>query len=101
MLAQERSDPFQSGALRFPDALGDHARRNVDAVEHVADVVQDVRGDLGHARLPRGDQQLLVHALELLFGQSPLGDVFDHRESTEWLAGVADQALRARQHGAA
>ena len=35
------------------------------------------------------------------FGEPPFGDVFDHCESTEWLAGVADQALRARQYDAA
>ena len=101
MFAQECSDPCQPGALRFLDALGDDTRRNIDAVEHVADVVQDVRSHLGHARLPGGDQQLLVYALEFRFGEPPLGDVFDHGESTEWLTGVTDQTPRARQHGAA
>jgi hypothetical protein len=58
--------------------------------------VQDVRGYFGHARIPGGDHEQLVYALELLFGETPLGDVFDHSESTEWLTRVADQALRAR-----
>ena len=97
MLAEERGNPGEPRALRFLDALGDQARRDVDAVEHIADVVQHVGGHFGHARLPRGDQQLLVHVLELLFGEAPLGDVLHHRKRAERLAGGADQALGARQ----
>ena len=45
--------------------LGHDARRYVDAVQDVADVVQHVGGDFSHACLARRRHQLFVHPLEL------------------------------------
>ena len=63
--------------------------------------MENICSHLGHARLPGGDQQLFVYALEFLFGEPSLGDVFDHRETTQWLAARSDHSLCARHHGVA
>ncbi|MCY1300300.1 hypothetical protein D9M70_498610 [compost metagenome] len=50
-----------AGAQFAADQIG----RNVDAVEHVADVVQHIGGDLGHAGLTRSVEQFALGILEL------------------------------------
>src|SRR5258708_4948717 len=50
------------------DALGHETGRDVDAVQDIADIVQYVGRDFGHACLARGDHELLVHPFELFRG---------------------------------
>jgi len=54
----------------FNQAAGD-----VHAVEDISDIMQDVDGHLGHARLPRCLDQLLVQGLQLCFPFFALGNV--------------------------
>ena len=49
VLRQEFRQARDARCARLPDPLRDQVRRDVDAVEDVADVVQHVGGDLGHA----------------------------------------------------
>ena len=72
----------------MPHALRDQAGRDVDAVQDVADVVQDVGRDLGHAGFARGGHEFLVHALEFHFLAFALGRVLNHRDGAQvWPSG--------------
>ena len=61
----DAGDVFQPALLQF---VGDQADGDIDAVEDVADVVQDAGGHLGHAGQPRGVSQFALRFLEFLFG---------------------------------
>ena len=54
MFLQQRCHLTETGDLGAPQIVGDDAGRDIDAVEHIADVVQDRGGDLGHAGIARG-----------------------------------------------
>ena len=103
VLRQQLGDPGEAVRVRFLDALTDEARRHVHAVEDIADVVQHVGRHFRHAGLARSDQQLPVHALELLLGLPPLGNILHDHDGAERLAGRPHQTPRAgqyRAHGA-
>src|ERR1051326_7974052 len=73
--------PGQAGDPGFFEDVGDEGGGDVDAVEDVAHVVEDSGGDLGHARVAGGCQELFVDLFQ--FGLRPLalGDVpeIDHQ----------------------
>ena len=52
----------QTGDLGEAQGVFEQVGGNVDAVEHVADVVQHAGSDLGHAGLAGGVHQFLVQA---------------------------------------
>ena len=97
---QQSADLSEPGALGFLDALREETRRDIDAVEHIADVVQYVGRHLGHAGVPRGDQQLLVDLLELLVRLAALGDVLNDRDCPERLPHGTDEPPGTGESGA-
>ena len=60
VLAHQSDNLRQVGSFGFPEFVGNIKRRDVDAVEHVADVVQDTGGHFGHSSLTGGFQKLFV-----------------------------------------
>jgi len=72
---EQDHDSGETGGPGLLHALDDQAGGNVDAVEHVADVMQHVGGNFRHASLPRGVEQLLMQPSQPAFGHFPLGDV--------------------------
>ena len=75
MLLHQRGYLAETRGLRRLDLVGHHGRGYVDAVQHVADVVQHVGGDFGHAREPRGVAELLLQLVLTFVGLDSLGDV--------------------------
>jgi hypothetical protein len=65
LVAHEFGQLEQLGQARPLQAVRDLPRRHVDAVQHVADVVQDPGGDLAHAGGARGVDELRPRCLEL------------------------------------
>ncbi len=55
--------------------IADQRRRDVHAVEDVADVVQHAGGDFGHPRLPRCREQSLVQLLAFGLGAFLIAEV--------------------------
>ena len=53
VLAQQCDDFGQVGGLGVPEAVGQAGGGDIDAVEHVADIVQDARRHFRHAGLTR------------------------------------------------
>ena len=100
LLEQQRCQARDALGLRLSDALGDEARRYVDAVENVADIVQNVGGDLRHARFARGRHQLLVHPFELQFLTPALRDVLDEGHGAQGLSLRTGEPAGDRQSGA-
>ena len=100
LLEQQGGEARDTGRLRLPDALRDETCRDVDAVQNVADVVQDIRGDFGHAGLARGRHQLLVHALQFQFLALALRRVLNDGDRAQGLTVRADQPAGVRQGGA-
>src|SRR5579871_158179 len=94
LLLQQIRDAAEAVDLRLLDAIREQARGDVDAVQDVADVVQDIRGDFRHAGLARGRHQLLVDALELEVGGLPLSDVLPDRDRAKRLAAGSREAPR-------
>jgi hypothetical protein len=114
VLLHQAREARQLGRARGAHALGNDAGRDVDAVQDVADVVQDAVGDFRHAGAARGldhrrarTRQLLQHALELARQDAdlvlaPLGEV-DVRTRVLALAdaqGVVGQSAKRRDHDA-
>ena len=75
MFAQERGGFGEVWRLRFAERFGDQPGGNIDAVEHVADVVQHAGRDLCHARATRRFEQLPVEFPEFRLGALALGDL--------------------------
>src|SRR5690606_4941298 len=76
------------GGFGVAEAVGDEGGGDVDAVEHVADVVQDAGGDLGHAGLVGGAEEFLAGLVEGFLGLAFGGDVFAEAEGADDGAGV-------------
>ena len=74
-------------AESWAEALEQAVDGDVHAREHVAHVVQHAGGDLGHAGLARGDDELLVRLLELAFGAFLRGHVLERAFAEQRLAG--------------
>ncbi len=75
VLAQQADDFGQAGSLGLFDAIRHEAGRDIDAVEDIADVMEDVRGHFGHSGAARSLHQLQVQSLHCLFAPFPIGDV--------------------------
>ena len=86
LLLEQRRDLAQPRRLRLLEALGDAARRDVDAVEDVADVVQHVGRDLGHARLARCATSAACARARARGPRASLGDVLDDRDGAQRVA---------------
>ena len=91
VLPQQRRRPGHARRLGVAHLLGHQGAGDVDAVEHVAHVVQHAGGHLRHARQARGLQQPAVGlrqpGLGLLHGRDVLGDA----EGADDLPGLAPQ----------
>ena len=74
VLLEEAAELDEAGHFRAAQLLADEGGGDVDAVEDVADVVEDAGGDLGHAGLARGIHQLLVQLVQLRGGELLRGD---------------------------
>jgi hypothetical protein len=78
VIADQADDLGEPGQAGLADGVLEHADRDVDAVERVADVVQDVGRDVGHPAAPRRlDQPVLHRTLQreaLLERSGPLRD---------------------------
>src|SRR6266403_586324 len=64
-LLKQRGEAGYPRSFRLLDALGHEAGRDIDAVQDIADIVQHIGRDFGHACLARSDHELLVHPFEL------------------------------------
>jgi len=98
MLVQQRHQPGEAGDLRLADLLGHERSRDIDAVQHIADVVQDAGRDLGHAGFARRFEQLLVHFLQAALGPFKFGDVLRNSEGADDLSGAIAQRHFGREH---
>ena len=87
----------QIGDIGFFGVVNQKSGGDIDAVEDVADVVQDAGGHFGHAGLAGGLQQLLVQILHRGFGFLDGGDVLGNAESPDDLAVVVVQRHFAGQ----
>ena len=100
LLEQQSGQARNARRLRLPQALGHETRRDIDAVQDIADVVQHIGGDFGHSRLARGRHQLLVRALELHILSLALRRVLNHRHRAQGLAVRSGQPAGVRGCGA-
>ena len=66
LLAQHGGGAAQIGELGLPQPVADEGGGDADAVEHVADVVQDAGGHFGHAGLARGFEQPAVEPVQFV-----------------------------------
>ena len=89
MLLEEPRQSNQVRDFRLPHSVGDQSRRDIDAIEYVADVVQHAGGDLRHASPVRRVHQHLMGFLQVMLRSQSLGNF-----STEIL-------IRKRQFGRA
>jgi len=67
VLVEQRGDLGNIDGLGMAHVVADEGGRDIDAVEHVADVVEHTRGHIGHAGLAGRGEQFPVHALNLEF----------------------------------
>ena len=63
------------GNFGFLQSLRDKGGRDIQAVEHVADIMQHAAGYFGHAGLAAGIFQLTMHPLSLALGALAIGDI--------------------------
>lgn len=75
VIAHHRGELAEVVRPGFLHLVGNDGDGDIDAVEDVADVVEDAGGDLGHAGLAGGGHELLVRFLE--FAGAFLDDVFN------------------------
>ena len=75
MLVDQRYRSREIGKSGRSEAIGDHGRRDIDAVKNIADVVKHTVRHLCHAGLPRGIDELFVQLGKLRFRVDALGDI--------------------------
>ena len=78
MFLEQRHNSGEAGGPGLLDAIHDQVGGNVDAIEGIADIMQHVGGDFGHAGQPGGFDQLLVEVLHFGLGLFALGDIAHH-----------------------
>ena len=75
MVVQQLARFHEVGYFRFPDLVHHESGRDIDAVQHVADVVQHAGGDLRLAGLARGGDQSAIKGFAFRLRMLALGDV--------------------------
>jgi len=75
VFVEEGCNVADAGCPGVADHVGEHRLRGGDAVEDVADVVEDPGGDFGFSGLSGGGDELLLEFIAFLFRGDLLGDV--------------------------
>src|ERR1039458_2183964 len=96
-LLEQGRCPAEPRHFRILDALSHEARRDVDAGEDVADILEYVQYDFRHSREARGIEQLLVDALKLEIGFLAFGNVLGDGDRAETLAALGEELPRASE----
>ena len=65
MLVDEAHRPHQIADLRLPNSILNQRGRDVDAVQHIADVMQDIGSNFSHSRLARRADELALSFMQL------------------------------------
>ena len=65
----------QIADFRLPQAVRCQRGRNVDAIEHVADVVEHAGGDFGHSGTSGRSHELLLRCGQFMFGPQAIRDL--------------------------
>jgi len=68
MFAQHGADFGEAGRFGILEAVGDETGTDVDAVEHIADVVEHTGRDFSHTRLAGNFHELFMSGFEFGFG---------------------------------
>src|ERR1019366_8256122 len=78
LFLEQQYDSGETGGPELLHALNDQSGGDVDAVEHVADVMEHVGGNFRHAAPAGSFQQLLVNVLQFGLRSFALGDVGEY-----------------------
>ena len=83
----------------FAEQVGYHRSRHVDAIEHIADVVEDAGRDFRHAGLSRNFDELRVRGLEIGFDPLAFGDIDEDHDGAVDLTIVAAKGVAVYSTG--
>ena len=90
MGVEEGDGPGKIGELGTADFVEQERAGDIDAVEDVADVVQDAGGDVSHAGLAGDIEQPAVQLLQLGLRIFAVGDVLENAHRTDGPAGFIE-----------